>query len=126
MLLSELYNMEDAYKCKTNDDALKLFEKLQRTIGTVYMRYKLPGVVSGRQHATCENAIHCILCRDYIQAITEVYDFLENYGDNNHELTNPEYMMLDAILHLVSYQQGFFDLVTKQKVRKHINTDLLG
>lgn len=106
MLLRDLYNMEDAYRCENNEDALKLFNKLRKDIGTLYNRYKIPGVISGRQHATCENAINCLMCKDYIQAITEVYDFLENYGNNNHELTNPEYMLLDMILNIIEHSNN--------------------
>ena len=101
MVLKELYNMNDAYQCKSNEQALKLFKDLRNKIGTISKIYSNVDKLSDRQIITAENAIKYIKREEYCEAIREVYDFLENYRDNTHELTNPEFGVLHIILTMI-------------------------
>lgn len=101
MLIKDLYNIEDAYQCKNNNRALELFNKLRDKIGNTHTVYRNTRLLSGRQFATSHNAISYIKNKDYTNAIREVYDFLDNYGDNEHELTDAEYAVLTCILDIV-------------------------
>lgn len=101
MILKELYNKNDAYQCESNEQALKLFKDLRNKIGTVSGMYSNVGKLSDRQIITTENAVKYIKREEYCEAIREVYDFLENYRDNTHELTNPEFGVLHVILTMV-------------------------
>lgn len=40
MILKELYNMDDAYQCKSNEQALELFKDLRNKAGKVQSVYK--------------------------------------------------------------------------------------
>lgn len=98
MKLKELYNMDDAYKCKTRNNAIELFRELRRKVGNNFRMYTESRILSGRQIVTSENAIRMLMKDEYIGAIQETYDFLDNYRDNNHELSNQEYAVLNLIL----------------------------
>ena len=39
-----------------------------------------------------------LLRYDYASALVETLDFMHNYQDNNHEITNEEYTCLNIIL----------------------------
>ena len=112
MLARELYNMKDAYKCESNDYALRLFKELRRKIGNNYNRFVvhfdsgLPRrLISERQFAVSEMAVKYIASGNFKEAIRETYDFLHNYGDDDHELTNPEYAVLNIILCFVEQME---------------------
>lgn len=90
--------MEDAYNCKNNEDAIRLFNILKDKIGNNFVIYQETELLSARQFATSCNAIRYIKDNDYINAIRETYDFLDNYGNNKHELTNAEYAVLMCII----------------------------
>lgn len=107
MLARELYNMQDAYKCKNNEDAMELFRALRNKMGDdiCYEAKYNPNItsrlISGRQFAVSEMAVRYIKEGNLKEAIRETYDFLHNYGDDDHELTNPEYAVLNIILMFV-------------------------
>lgn len=111
MLVRELYNMQDAYKCESNEDAMELFRALRNKIGddTYYQVKYNPNItlkfISGRQFAVSEMAVRFIKEGNLKEAIRETYDFLHNYGDDDHELTNPEYAVLNVILLFVEQME---------------------
>lgn len=101
MVLKSLFDMNELHDCKSNEQAIELFKKLREKIGDSFTRYRDTELLSSRQFATYRNALKYIKEQDYVNAIREVYDFLDNYGNNNHLLTNAEYAVLDCILNMI-------------------------
>lgn len=96
ILLSELYNKLKHYEYEGNSSVDSFYKDLRSYIKGGYL--PIHGYLSDRQSCVFENAVNMLLRGDYASALVETLDFMHNYQDNNHEITNEEYTCLNIIL----------------------------
>lgn len=99
MKVCDIYNMQDVYECKTEQEARNCLNQIKGKIGR--LAPCVQGSVSKRQCISAHNAMIQIRKKNYLNAMCKIYDFLHNDGADKHELSNEEFIVLDILLMVI-------------------------
>lgn len=100
MFVRDLLKYNDVVSCHDSDVALRCLRLLRMQIGASTVGYVDTRVLSECQTEAAEDAITMAVSHDYVGVLNNLYNFLDNDGDNEHELTNSEFGLLNLVLHV--------------------------
>ena len=96
----------------SDEAAISMFRKVRTLVGYDIRDYKDLRLLSPRQVVASNNAIRLLSADNYVDAFRELHDFMHNYNENRHYVSNAEYCVINLILTLFENKHDAVELET--------------
>lgn len=101
MKICYLLSEEEVKKCYSDEEAVKILTELRNKIGRSYTGHVDPKLLTDRQGVYSDAAIRDAVGKQFRLVLNDVYAFLIDIEDQNRELSNSEFGILNLILLVV-------------------------